>query len=449
MGCRELKRTGSSKIKEWKDKILSFDSEKISKVLSLISMLYLLLNYRHGGARDFGLYVENGQNFLKGIDSYTLNLWRSGSFGTSFIGILGWLIPISIQPPVFQLLNMLGIYLFLRLIMQGDAQSNLYKVYFISLWSSPFREMLNTIQITGFVFGLIGFAFHRNYSFRYPKLQFFLKFFALGLAVDLKPHSVLAICILLFFADRERKLIIYSFLNVVIFHILISLRAGKLLELEWLHNLQNLGNASNSSGESTSIWKLLNYISNDKIDFTLPAVILLLVILGIGLRLKSRLDFTSILFFGILITVLQLYTHFYDLIPLVLLYFASFFKKEITILDYICFSLVLIPREFSSVTNIFLVIMMFAFLIFVSSQKRNHYQTFSKVLIPAILGIFASFVIHLLNQSAHLEYRIMHSLVTSEVTLIMVMILGLSIRKELNSELGFSSNPPEIETGVK
>ncbi len=410
-------------------------STKLNLILSYVffafSLVMVLYYYRLGGSRDFGLYVNAGQAFMSGENAYETQLWRSGSFGASVIWLISLPVPSLIEPFTFQLLTLMGFLLFGNLV--GIAKDKKYWIYGIVLYLSPVREVLNTIQITGFVIGLLAvslFGISPGVKLK-PQMKIILQGLALAIAIDLKPHSILFIIVLLFVKKIKRDVILWAFGISFIGHLVISLINGNFLEISWFRNLLNLGNASGTNGESTSIWKIVDYISAGAVDTNLLSILSIACLFAFAGILGQKASQRDLVFLGLIASSLMTYMHFYDLAPLSVFALAIFSNKKISILGLTCVMLTILPREIDSIRNlVFLVILTCILIRFIVTKPEGKLTT--SIYVGTATAVFLG--IHLVNYLLALEYRLGHALVTTQTMILVIWFLFIKLELFKNSK---------------
>lgn len=395
-----------------------------SYVYFALSLGMVLYYYRLGGSRDFGLYVNAGQAFMSGENAYETQLWRSGSFGTSVIWLISLPAPSLLEPLIFQLISITGFFLFGNLL--GIAKDKKYWIYGSILYLSPIREVLNTIQITGFVIGLFAISlFGSSQDLKVnPKIKIVLQGLALAIAIDLKPHSILFIVVLLFVKKMKRDVILWALGICLVGHSMISLFHGNLLEISWFRSLLNLGNASGENGESTSIWKIVDYISGGAVDTNLASILsiaCLFLLVGI---LGQKISQINLIFFGLIASSLMTYMHYYDLAPLSIFALVYFSKKRLSILGLTCVMFMILPREIDSIRNLlFLVILTFLLIRFIANKPEGKLSAL--LYVGSSTAIFLG--VHLVNHLLALGYRLGHALVTTQTMIFAIWFLFIKL----------------------
>ena len=116
--------------------------EFILRGLITISILYLLFHYRAGGPtesysqsslRDLGPYIDGGKAVLHGQNPYIPAITRSGPFGSIPLVLLFYFIPESLIMPIFQLLSLLGIILFAKIMFPNVTVKERLLIFILGL----------------------------------------------------------------------------------------------------------------------------------------------------------------------------------------------------------------------------------------------------------------------------------------------------------------------------
>jgi hypothetical protein len=406
---------------------ISFRNPKLNLGLSCVffaaSIILVLYYYRLGGTRDFGLYVNAGRAFMNGENAYETQLWRSGSFGTTIIWLISLPIPSSLEPLIFQFLSLAGFFVFANSL--GLIKEKRYWTYGFILFLSPVREVINTIQITGVVIGLLAISLLElgPKSMLTPTTHRILQGTALAIALDLKAHSVIFVVLLLLMKKLKRGVIFWAFGICVSGHAVVNLINGNFLEVFWFRNLMNLGNASGENGESTSIWRLIDYLSAGHVNTSVISILLIVCLLLIVGLYGSSFSLSGLVLSGLIASSFMTYMHYYDLAPLAVFTLVVFSKNSKSILGLACIMFMILPREFDSNRNLFTLILLTFLIVYFFDAKRSR---LTNTLISIGLATSAFSGLHLINYVVGFDYRLGHALVTTQT---MVLIICFTIIK--------------------
>jgi hypothetical protein len=395
--------------------------------LLAFSIIYLLLYYRMGGIkdsgiesptlRDVGVYLDTGrqvlarQNPYSGVFSQDGTVARSWPFGPTVLTLLtGW-IPIKLLTSIFQLLNILGIFSFAYLISNKVKIQQIILIFILIVWSSPTREMLVTNQITGIVMGLIAtpIIIFKLKRFQVNSvLRNLLLAFPMSIAIDLKPHIALGLLVVLVYFEKMLRVFLIAIGELLIFHILINVYHGKILEIDWflfVNNLNVLG-AKNQLGDSVSYWPLLHHYFAYNFDNRVVSYPLIAALGILFLFLIKKGYYISALSIITFLPSLTFYFHFYDAIPLVTILFSVVVRDRINPLNLGVIGFLIIPSQITVIKNLFLVFGILSLLIYL---KRDH----EKIVKLTILGVLTLSAIHLARNMISSDLRINQSFVVS------------------------------------
>jgi hypothetical protein len=402
-----------------------FNTQKTASIVFLVFTVALIsYYYRLGGTRDFGLYTRAGEAFLNGENAYETQYWRSGSFGSSAVWVLFGLWPKALLPFLYQVVTYVGFWSFAKYI--GLPKNKTYWAFGFVLFLSPVREVVNNLQITGLVLGLmsLSLASPPKILARYHKSYLLLQATALAISLDLKPHSVAFVLFLLFIKGNKRTVILFGVLIAALGHAALDVINGEILEIAWVKGLSNLGNASGENGESTSPWKLIDYLSGGEIETSNLSLCAILLVLGYGVVRAKKLENLELIYLGLLASSLMTYMHYYDLAPLAVCVLVRLFSKPNNLISLATVMFLILPREISNAQNLIVFFMLIALFNFVSS---NQAEPLYRRALSALKASLLFGALHILNFQLNWEYRLTHALVTSETMfLIFLVLLGNS-----------------------
>ena len=402
-----------------------FTTQKTISILFLVLTVAIIsFNYRLGGTRDFGLYTRAGEAFLNGENAYETQYWRSGSFGSSAVWVLFGLWPKALLPFLYQIVTYVGFWSFAKYI--GLLKNKTYWAFGFVLFLSPVREVVNNLQITGLVLGLMSLSLAPPIKFlaRYNKSYLVVQATALAISLDLKPHSVVFVLFLLFIKGYKRIVILFGVLIAALGHAAIDVINGEILEISWLKGLSNLGNASGENGESTSPWKLIDYLSGGEIETSNLSLGAILLVLAYGVARAKKLENLELIHLGLIASTLMTYMHYYDLAPLAVCVLVRLFSKPNNLISLATIMFLILPREISSAQNLIVFSTLIAIFTYVSSDQGD--PLYRRALSASKASLLFG-ALHFLNTQLDWEYRLTHALVTSETMfLIFLVLLGNS-----------------------
>lgn len=407
-----------------------FPSALVFTTFSVVAVMYY---YKNGGPRDFGLYANAGRAFLHGENAYVTQLWRSGSLGSVFIYLVSALIPNALQVAIFQLISFLGFWSFAQVLL-GKSRHWTWTLG-LMIFISPVREVINTLQITGLVTGLLAvFLANNKFTNKIARPSFqVLQIVSLSLAVDLKPHSLIFVVILLFLKNWKRREIVYAALFSVIGHSLIDLNNKRILERDWIKGLSNLGNASGANGESTSIWKLIDYLTNSKVDTNLLSMVSVIMLSVFSIFMLRKCSHIDLVFIGLIISSLMTYMHYYDLAPLAILATGKFMRDKLDILGTSLIMFLILPREFTSASNLLILLVIMLIIASLRFRDQKIEQGIRRFILIFSGAALVFLTLHKFNFAMNLDYRMTHTLMTSESMVLIwtYLLFRLKLRDKL------------------
>ena len=396
-------------------------SDKLSVIFLILSTISVMAYYRHGGTRDFGLYVRAGDAFAHGDNAYITQSWRSGTVGAVFIWLLSLPFSDYLQVWLFQLINFAGFWNFSRIFITKRKQQ--YWIFGLLLFLSPVREVINTLQITGLVFGLLSLYLMKNPYMLGMKHRLFQAFqtIALGLAIDLKPHSILIVVALLGIAGFKRLEILLAVNFIFLCHLGIDLIHQRILEFDWLRGLFKLGNTSGENGESTSIWKLIDNLTNSSINTGIISICALTVSFLFSISRINKSPNLELVIFGLLTTTLIPYMHYYDLAPLAVIALVKFMQSKNSVFGGTITMFLILPREVNSWENVLILVCLVVLIELVKSGSLSDLIKKNSRSIKTIFAVATFCGLHAFNSQFSLSYRDGHTLMTSE-SMIMIWL---------------------------
>lgn len=398
-----------------------FSAQKTASFVFLVFTVFLIsYYYRLGGTRDFGLYVSAGEAFLNGENAYETQFWRSGSFGSSAVWLLFGLWPKALLPFLYQIVTYIGFWSFAKYL--GLQKNKTYWAFGFLLFLSPVREVVNNLQITGLVLGLISLSLGSPPKFleRYHKSYLLVQATALAISLDLKPHSVVFVLFLLFIKGYKRIVILIGVLIAALGHAALDVINGEILEITWLKGLSNLGNASGENGESTSPWKLIDYLSGGEIETSNLSLGSILLVLAYGVARAKKLENLELIYLGLVASALMTYMHYYDLAPLAVCVLVRLFAKLNNPISLATLMFLILPREISNAQNLIVFVMLVALFNYISSDRAE--AVYGRALNASTASLLFG-ALHILNSQLNWEYRLTHALVTSETMFLIFLVL--------------------------
>jgi len=343
----------------------------------LVSVSYLLFYYRNVGLHDGEVYLTAGHNILNGNDPYKTGETRSGTTSSllmylTFRPFMGFA-PTSI----FQILNLTGILFFLWVVMRSlGLRDNFMTLSLLTIWLSPVREMLAINQVNGIILGLLGlFLYLEDITARTKSWPLsLLSSLSLALAIDIKPHLLVIFLISRTILKQDLKIFILTVGQLILTHAIIDFYIGAVVEISWLERLRTINHSAGSVdlGDSVTIWPLIEKIFPQNahvIALTSLIVFLTGVMISIYFSIKQNINLTFLFSLGC--PGLYIYFHFYDLIPIALVFLTLVMKYGNKRFDLAIISLMIIPKEFLNIKNLCLVFMLTLYIVSVTKHQKQ------------------------------------------------------------------------------
>ena len=418
------------------DMILKF-GRYFAKISILFSMLYILGYYHDGGnLRDAGVYFDSGIAVLKGENPYVASRW--GSFGPVPFSILLSVIPEGIRAIAVRILSLAGIYVFFRIFYPNKRLIEPLAISLIILWTSPVRELMVTNQMTGIAIGLLalGVKFLNPFiSFRDITKETIMGALFFAMALDLKPH----ICIFFFLSWVIYKKSFQKFsivvLTLFLTHLIINLSQMRILEKDWFTSLSGVNKSASqaSLGDSLSFWPILNYFIDATLFLYFASILITCALAGACFYWAYKGRWEQVLFLSFFIPSTSIYYHYYDAIPLCVFFVVMLFRIDNPFLISFAVSFILIPKEYMSFRNQFLVFMIVS-LFTLRSMIVNRHGNKAFIFISTALGLAASTLLHLTNTSLELSDYLLQSLIVTESLTIILVIYFYARRRKISVE---------------
>jgi len=390
------KYTPVKTIFRWKSKNGWNTSTILAGIVFVITAVGLLIYYRQGGIKDFGLretglrdvgvYIDGGNRILNQTNPYIFGL-RGGTFGSLSIAVLFKWIPIGLSTVYFQILSLIGIALFIK-----SAQIRFPIGKFLIILSSAFvfsstRELLATNQIVAICMGFLGGGLLLLKSD-----NIFVRIAGIALvaaSVDLKPHLFGLFIVVLFLNSRKYRDLFILFLFLLVTHLLIDLSQKRLLEIDWIKIISGFQSRAQNAGlgDSVTFWPILSKILGIS---NYPGFVLLIpfgLLVAISFYLLYTKHATEAILVSLFAPALLFYFHFYDAMPFLILVFIftlksqSYFQNIIAVMFW---NMSLLAKEIDNSRNIVFLLFFLTILFLVFYEFRN-LQAFIVASILAIL----------------------------------------------------------------
>ena len=124
--------------------------------------------------------------------------------------------------------------------------------------------------------------------------------------------------------------------------------------------------------------------------------------------------------------------HYYDLAPLAIIVLVGFLGKKMEYLGTLLIMFLILPREISQPNNLIIFCLLLTLIILVKSTEITHLQRKQKCFNYVLTGIVGFVFLHSFNRYIGFNYRMTHTLMTSESVLMIWIYLILALRTKLN-----------------
>ena len=400
--------------------------QKLGKINSKILDIYLvpilftlavLVYYRNEGVRDLGFYLEAGSTLLEGGNPYTELAWRSGPVGTLVVELVFGFLPSALAIILFQSVTIFGFIFLAKPFCMNLTKAQRNFLYSIIILSAPVRETLSGKQMTGLVAFALAFAIASIHSETKPSKSIKVtSIFAIAIAVDLKPHLMAPLLLVLIFYSSARSLILKSGILLISLQVVISIYCNQFLIFDWATNILKLGNTLGESGESVSLWKVLTLVGfPDNYVFAL-AIASQIITLIIGLILVRQKFTLETLIATIVPLSFGTYMHVYDYSLLTTLFLVVIVTRGLSLMRVLLLMFIAIPLESFLIQNFFVLVMiLFWFLVSTSVTYSN-----LKVLLQ---GFLTYYFIQGINQKLEIDYKMDLSIRILEINIMALFLV--------------------------
>ena len=432
------RRSTEGLINEWANRVLV--------VLVIVSTSFLLYQYREGGVKDAGLtntsirdvggYITTGLKILEKVNPYIPDgtVWggaRWGTFGTIPVAMISELIPRNLQVVFFQIVGLLGLYLFIRTIFRNISILKINAIFLLLIWTSSYREMLSTNQIIGMVLGLIAIGINTLFlekDMRVPVVQQILGTLCFVMALDLKPHiSGLLIVGLYIYFRRGR-----DFLKLVgaylITHAAVDIHIGKVVELDWLNILSGLNDRANQNelGDSVTFWPVIRRVIDIDGSFGLVSKATLLALVVLTFIVAYKRNWQAFIFLSFFVPSFTIYFHYYDAVPFLSLVIWAILSQPKSVFSFVVLDMLLISKESSSVRNIlFVIVISCALAMFSTTRASNRIRN----LVFAFIGLILWQLIQMINSRSNSDQYELQSLVVTQALVLSGLLFVQSLAR--------------------
>lgn len=287
-----------------------------SQILILASGVvgYLLLAVRYRDyLGDFGDFVKAGALIWEHQNPYAKLAYVNSPVSAVIAFGLNKLLPFLFFPLFWQLLNLIGLFFFFKLVVRKDFQSVLPIVFAGLAFLNVTRALFGNGQVTGLVLGLfaVGLALAKNNN------SVFLVMLPTWLALEVKPQLALGFVAILIFQEKiqvKRFFVLGSY--VILSHAAVQLKFSGNINGLWIQKLLTYSSSSLKQGYEISYWKAVAIYSGITGPVRLLSTFFILLTLAFIIFTSIKGNTASALFAAILLPLQNTYLHLYDLVPL-------------------------------------------------------------------------------------------------------------------------------------
>jgi hypothetical protein len=394
-------------------------------LVPFIFFLGVVYYYRNEGVRDLGYYEEAGKVLASKGNPYEDLAWRSGPIGTIFLHFVFGAFPKEVKIVLFQFISVLGFILLIKPFLKGLNLLQLNFLFTAVIASAPVRETISAKQLTGLMAMAIALSItpilmRENLSGK----QSIFASLVLAIALDLKPHTLIPLLIMMIFYKSGLRVILISATSLAFMHVAISVYCKKFLLLEWFDNIKDLGNSLGKDGESVSLWKILVLADVSENLVVYISAIFQIVILVFGLYLLKR---KLILFAVLLVLISQSlgsYVHIYDFALVSTLMLCLITKKYLSYVHLLFLMFVIVPLEYLKVFNLILIVVLSVFFCSIKAKGKKSY-------ILCLAALLTYYGVQNLNEVFSLGYKDQLSLRMFEINSLMFLIVYNSVIEKI------------------
>jgi hypothetical protein len=388
--------------------------------LFILLTLPLVFHFNWPFARDSAVYVSGFESLIAGTDPYENGIFRSGLFGSFFFFLIALAIPASLESVTFLCLNIFGVVCFVRYFLDFKYRKTDFYILLLVSWSSASREGLNTIQIAGILLGLISIVLRsvdkiqvRPINF----LDFYLGVLCTAILVDLKPHYVLPLLIIVFVKRRSFRFASTVIAVLVAGHAIIDLWVGKFLTFTWLKLMMSLADEpiDEERKDFANVWSIV-FSTFDLGSFAKLLPYIFIAITALVTAFAKTISFEKSIFIGSSLPLLSTYTHYYDYLGIVVMCIVAVAihgkSKDLLIIT----PLLLIAENWQNPQG-FLLILFFLLLCFFSVYEWKVLAQITAFLRDLVLSLSLYLIVHM-GQDFFVEQGVNYMALSATSTLL-------------------------------
>jgi hypothetical protein len=388
--------------------------------LFILLTLPLVFHFNWPFARDSAVYVSGFESLIAGTDPYESEIFRSGLFGSFFFFLIALAIPASLESVTFLCLNIFGVVCFVRYFSDFKYRKIDFYILLLVSWSSASREGLNTIQIAGILLGLISVVLRSVDKIQVGPINcfdFFLGVLCTAILVDLKPHYVLPLLIIVFVKRKSFRFASAVIAVLVAGHAIIDLWVGKFLTFTWLKLMMSLADEpiDEERKDFANMWSIV-FSTFDLGSFAKLLPYIFIVITALVTAFAKTISFEKSIFVGLSLPLLSTYTHYYDYLGIVVMCIVAVAihgkSKDLLIIT----PLLLIAENWQNPQG-FLLILFFLLLCFFSVYEWKVLAQITAFLRDLVLSLSLYLIVHM-GQDFFVEQGVNYMALSATSTLL-------------------------------
>ena len=388
-----------------------FTLKNSSIFLGLIVHIALLIRY-HSEMGDFGDFVKAGKLIWEDTNPYTSLVYVNSPVSAVLAYGFSRILPVVFFPAFWQILNLIGVYVFFRLLLRKEVGSQLILAIAMLSLLNVTRSLFANVQVTGLVLGAFALGVMLAQKGKSP----FLVMLPIWVAAEIKPQLALGLIVFFLFHQgiHFARIAILTF-YVFISHLLVEIKYSGFIHSEWIEKVLNYSKTSLNEGYEVSYWKGIALSLGEIPAMKTISVLILIINLGFILYMSMK-SHTNWAIFGALVLPFQnTYLHLYDLEPLGVLVILG-------ALHYSNYSIVLLGILFiqlfpMSLETQFIAVLIFVLIVLIKDFKlKNLIKNLAASTFVLLIGYLSATLLD--NRSE--EVQIIFSLVIPSMILLFI-----------------------------
>lgn len=370
--------------------------ENFTLVAGVLGYSVILYKFRFQMG-DFGDFVKAGRMIWDNTNPYSHLMYVNSPVSAVIAFSISKAAPFLFVPIFWQLLNLVGLVFFTRIVVKAELHQTLPFVFSIFAFFNVTRALFGNVQVTGIVLGLIAFGVHQ---IRNDK-NAFVSMIPIWLAAETKPQMALGFIAIFLFQEKIQKLRILALgTYVLISHGFVELMFRGDLHGLWIQKLTRYSSVSLSEGYEISYWKslaislnqpeIIRFLSLISITTTLLAII--------AFALRNRPEFA--LFIAVALPFQNTYLHLYDLAFVGIIAVIGFYSyRDVSMLIGVCILLQVFPLAMETQLAVSILFVLFSIIL-----KRKEWRlSLQLALLVIVLTIVTLTYFVFRNQSQELQ----------------------------------------------